>query len=150
MSERPLPVVKLQSRRETTLKILKPSAVNILPDPKIVITNFEDPRLADTEMHIVAQGIIGTVGELRTSKREVCFREVQLLDPTGTCLSVMVHGEDAENPQLRRGVVATFFSLISQSGLDGEDGYYWSYTDGYILFSLERPVPPLKEVVRIC
>lgn len=38
VSERPLPVVKLQSRRETTLEILTPSTLTILPEPKIVIT----------------------------------------------------------------------------------------------------------------
>ena len=149
VASEPLPLCKVQSRRETTLEILVASSVTIRPQPELVISDMKTMGLQNPGVHVCLRGYLCESKEIRHSRSGMAMKPALLSDENGVAVRVMLASQYAEM-ELPDGQEVTVFWAQSLRGLQSEDrteespGCYWIYAEAYVL-----EMPKVKKMERV-
>lgn len=131
----PLPLTKLQSRKDSTLKVLGSTAWGLQPDAAAVVSTFEG--LNHPHLTTSVRGTLLKLGEVRYSKNDLPMRQAILMDGQKVGLPLMLTGWHAER-ELENGSEIVAYAVSSLPGLAREDrgeetsGYFWVYSENYL------------------
>eukprot|EP00435_Cladocopium_sp_Y103_P006712 s280_g2.t1 len=145
----PLPLTKLQSRKDSTLKVLGATAWTLQPDASVVVSAFDGLNHANLTTSV--RGTLIKLGELRYSKNDLPMRQAILMDGQKVGVPLMLTGWHAERA-LENGCEIVAYAVSSLPGLVMEDrgeetgGYFWVYSENYLAVLQPAIVKPEEPV----
>ena len=131
----PLHLMKLQSRKESTLQLLGSTAWTLEPDASVVMSTFAGLNCAHVTTSL--RGTLMRLGAVKYSRNDLPMRPAIVMDGQKVGIPLMLTGWHAERP-LEDGSEIAAFGVSSLPGLALEDraeettGYYWCYSENYL------------------
>lgn len=151
VAESPMKITKLQTIKQSTVKVGAVVQVKVQPADSVVIKRFE--HLGKPEQSVALEGWLYDLKEVRWSKKDQAMRSCLLGGADGFSVRIMLFAHHAQEVYAERTKVSIHYAK-SQEGLvlEGEDdggsaGYYWCYEDAVII-ELKPEVMPFQREVK--